>query len=162
MIRNISRKTEGKKRSAAGSAIRLCLFMMVLVMLLLPVTAMAAENTYTVQLIPSSDHVLPGEAFQLYVVVKNDGWPKVKEAEVAALQANLSYDTEKAVFQRMDVNGGTIGQYDPESGLILGFGNKQTSVVGKSLLDGLCRRDVSGLRASCAFEKHDTSTSPGL
>ena len=94
-------------------------------LLCLPIHALADETSFTVSLVPSSDHVLPGETFQLYVVIGNDGWPDTGEVEVASFQTHLSYDKEKVSYQDMAVNQGTFAQFEEETGLIAGFGEKQ-------------------------------------
>lgn len=106
---------------------RIVLFAMVFLMILLQaaIPVSADDGIYVVELIPSADHVLPGETFQLYVVIARDSGSSAGSSEVAAFQANLFYDRDKVAYQEFYVNNGTIGQYDDSTGLLTGFGEGQ-------------------------------------
>ena len=82
----------------------------------------AAEQGFTMSLRPSSVAVNPGDIIQLAVQVHNDGWPDAGEAEVAAFQAMLEYDHNALEFQSVDIPEGTMGDFRPDSGMVLGYG----------------------------------------
>ena len=164
---SLTKGSGGRKCSGRfGMAAMVCV--MIIMLLCAPVRALAEENTFTVSLVPSSDHVLPGETFQLYVVIGNDGWPDTGEVEVASFQAHLSYDKEKVSYQDMAVNQGTFAQFEEKTGLIAGFGDKQVfekdldfAVLTMKMADN-AEGDVSFALDGLVMGKQDASELSGL
>ena len=96
----------------------------ILLLLLLALTsiAFAEGNSYTMSLRPSSESVASGDTIQLAVQVHNDGWPQSGDAEVAAFQAKLEYDRASLEYVSVEIPEGTMGDFSPDSGLVLGYG----------------------------------------
>ena len=97
---------------------------MVLLFLLLPffVTVFAESDSYTMSLRASSETVAPGDTVQLAVQVHKDGWPQSGDAEVAAFQAKLEYDRASLEYVSVEIPEGTMGDFSPDSGFVLGYG----------------------------------------
>ena len=83
---------------------------------------MAADTGYTMCLIPSATEVAPGETIRMTLQVRNDGWPSSGDAEAAAFQVQLEYDRNSLEYEGVEVMEGTIGDFSPDSGMILGYG----------------------------------------
>ena len=97
-------------------------FILLLLLLTLPSTVFAEGDSYTMSLRTSSETVAPGDTVQLAVQVHNDGWPQSGEAEVAAFQVKLEYDHSSLEYVSVEIPEGTMGDFSPESSLVLGYG----------------------------------------
>ena len=96
--------------------------MLLLLLTVFPAPVSASEEGFTMSLRPSSVAVNPGDTIQLAVQVHNNGWPDAGEAEVAAFQAMLEYNHDALEFQSVDIPEGTMGDFRPDSGMVLGYG----------------------------------------
>lgn len=95
---------------------------LLLLMMSTPGLASAAEQSFSMSLRPSAEVVNPGDTLTLAVQIHNNGWPDAGEAEVAAFQATLEYDRSVLEFQSVDIPEGTMGDFRPDSGIVLGYG----------------------------------------
>lgn len=100
--------------------------MLLLLLTIFPVSVSAAEEGFTMSLRPSAEVVNPGDTVQLAVQIHNDGWPDAGDAEVAAFQATLDYDRSLLEFQSVEIPEGTMGDFRPDSGIVLGYGEGHT------------------------------------
>lgn len=121
--RRFRRDSASRKRKA--SAGRLLLMSLILIAFPIVTPVLAADNTYTISLAPSTSAAAPGETWELHVKIHNDGWPATGTADVAAFQGTLDYDRSLAEYQTVSFPDGMMGDFNPDTGTILAYGEKQ-------------------------------------